>query len=247
MQKRRAIFSVTLSTVALVLVAVACDDESTSKFEEPGSDANFDTGPGFVDDAGNNEEAGPVECKPSLPSFTANWKAPTKASACSAQQLGEYYDACLTTQSPDAGSACKTWTDANAACRDCIEPTDNSGPIQWHRNRKYYTLNVGGCLAIERSEPTAGQCPEAYGTMLQCRRDACSGCFDDPNAVFADFQTCQQEANKGVCATYAATFGNVCPDNYNQQDGGAPDCFPTSSNEASKDHFVRVEGIFCGP
>lgn len=249
MQKGRALLLGSVTASLLALAVIACDDESTSKFPGGGDDAgSTDTGPGFVVDANPGDDGtAPLSCNPNLPgTFAPAWKAPTKASACTAQQLGEYYDACLTTQSADAGDPCKTWTTANAACATCIEPTDNTGPIQWHRDRYYYTLNVAGCLSLERNEPNAGQCPASYAASIECQRAACDGCFGAKGATFQDFQTCQKSAKGSACATYETTFGQICGTTFNDPDGGAYDCFPQPSDANSKVHFVRVEGIFCG-
>lgn len=246
MQKGLAFLSVSVSATFLVLLAVACGENDTSEFvEKDGTDASFDTGPGFVVDANTEDGSAPVSCSPVTPAAAPAWKAPAKSAACSEQELGEYYDACLTPNDLDAGDPCETWRDAHTQCRDCIEPADNSGPIQWYRDRYYYTLNVAGCIALERNEPSEGQCPAAYNAAIQCRRDACDGCFQAPNATFQDFQKCQGSAKGSVCSSYSTTLGNVCGSTYDDPDGGAYDCFRKNEDESPKGHFVRVEGIFC--
>jgi hypothetical protein len=248
MQKGRVVLFVTLTTGSFALAAAACEDDGASKFEEREADAAFDSGPGFDLDSNTGQDgSAPVSCDPSLPAaFAPVWKAPTKTAACSPEDLGDYFDACLTNQGPDAGNPCKTWTDAHDTCAKCIEPTDNSGPIQWHRDRYYYTLNVAGCLALERNEPNDGQCPAAYNASIQCQRAACDGCFQAANATFQDFQTCQKSAKGVSCATYESKLGETCGTTYNDPDGGAYDCFRKGDDADQKVHFVRVEGIFCG-
>ena len=252
LHKSRAFLSVTLTVGSLALAVAACESESGSSFNENEKDAGFaDTGPGFnTDGAATGKDAqGPVDCNPSLPAtFKPAWKAPTKSAACSTPQLGQYFDACLTNQGPDAGNPCKTWTEdtANKACAACIEPADNTGPIQWHRDRYYYTLNVAGCLALERNEPNEGECPATYAASIQCQRDSCDGCFQTEHATFADFQKCQGNAKQSACASYEGKIGQVCGTTYNDPDGGAFDCFRKNGDANQKEHFVRVEGIFCG-
>jgi hypothetical protein len=249
MQKGRAFVSVALSAGSFALAAAACDGEPSSTFNTNEDSGFVSPGPGFDIDGGSmgNDATGPVNCAPSLPAtFAPVWKPPTKATACSPDELGEYFDACLSNAKSDAGDPCKAWTEAHAQCAACIEPTDNSGAIQWHRERYYYTLNVAGCLALERSEPNEGQCPATYAASIQCQRESCGDCFQTPNATFADFQRCQASAKASACASRAAKVAEVCGTNYTDPDGGAFDCFPKSKNEAPKDHFVRVEGIFCG-
>lgn len=251
MQKGRAFFTFG-SIVALFAFAVACESESSSVFnenEDAGSDFGADTGPGFnVDSQTTQQDVEiPVSCTPSLPAtFKPMWKVPTKAAVCSLKELGDYFDACLTPHAPDAGDPCKTWTDAHATCAVCIEPTDNTGPIQWHRDRFYYTLNIAGCLALERNEPDEGQCPAAYAATIQCQRASCDGCFSADGATFSDFQKCQTSARASACAGYEGIRGTTCGTTYNDPDGGAYDCFPRSKDEQQKDHFVRVKAIFCG-
>ncbi len=249
MQKGRAFLSVGLTVGLLALAVAACESETGSSFDETEQDAgSTDTGPGFNTDGSSNDQdgRGPIECSPSLPnSFSPNWKPPTKSSACSQAELGEYFDACLTSHGPDAGDPCKTWTDAHASCAACIEPADNSGPIQWHRDRFYYTLNVAGCLAISRDEMNPGQCPATYAASIQCQRDSCSDCFLIDNATFPDFQKCQGSAKASACASYESKISEICGTTYNDPDGGAYDCFRQSSDADQKQHFVRVEGIFC--
>ena len=251
MHKGRAFLSVGLTVGSFALALAACESESSSAFDDTEKDAGFaDTGPGFNTD-GNvpGKDAGPVSCNPSLPAtFKPEWRPPTKSDPCSVQELGEYFDACLdTTTKSDAGDPCKAWTDAHDECAKCIEPADNSGPIQWHRDRFYYTLNVAGCLAIERNEMDEGQCPATYAASIQCQRDSCDDCFLVENATFPDFQKCQQSAKGSACASYEGKIATVCGTTYNDPDGGAWDCFRNSQDADQKQHFVRVEGIFCGP
>lgn len=251
MHKGRAFLSVSLTVGLFALAVAACESEPSSSFNENEKDGGFtDTGPGFNTDgnATGKDAVGPVSCNPSLPaSFKPVWNAPKKSTACSLEELGGYFDACLTNQGPDAGNPCKTWTDAHASCAACIEPSDNSGPIQWHRDRFYYTLNVAGCLAISRGEMDEGQCPATYAASIQCQRDSCNDCFRVEGATFPDFQKCQGSAKASACAGYEGKIGQVCGTTYNDPDGGAYDCFRQSQDANQKEHFVRVEGIFCGP
>ena len=250
MQKGRAFLSVGLTVGLFALAAAACESETASNFDESEQDAGFmDTGPGFNTDGTTGQDGqAPVSCNPSLPaSFTPKWIAPKKSAACLQNELAEYFDACLTNQGPDAGDPCKTWTDAHGECAACIEPEDNSGPIQWHRDRFYYTLNVAGCLAISRNEMSEGQCPATYAASIQCQRDSCDDCFRVQGATFPDFTTCQRSAKDSACATYEGKIGQICGTTYNDPDGGAYDCFRQQDDADQKEHFVRVEGIFCGP
>jgi len=251
MQKGRAFVSVGLTVGLFALAVAACESETGSNFDDSEQDAGVaDTGPGFNTDGNTTgkDATGPVTCDPSLPAtFKPAWKPPTKSAACRQDELGEYFDACLTNQGPDAGDPCKTWTDAHAECAACIEPADNTGPVQWHRDRYYYTLNVAGCLAISRNEMDEGQCPAAYAASIQCQRESCDDCFRAEGATFQDFTKCQQGARNSACSGYEGKIGQVCGTTYNDPDGGSYDCFRQSGDANQKAHFVRVEGIFCGP
>jgi hypothetical protein len=251
MQKGRAFLAVGLVTCTLAMAVVACESDSSSNFDESEKDGGvIDTGPGFnIDrDTPGKDATGPVNCTPQMPAtFSPTWKAPTRTpNACATQDLADYYDACLTNHGPDAGDPCKVWRDAHDACTKCIEPEDKSGPVQWHRDRYYYTLNVAGCLSLLRDEPNEGQCPATYSASIQCQRASCDSCFETQGATFSDFQTCQKGAKATACGTYESKIAQVCGTTYNDPDGGAYDCFQQNGDTA-KSLFARVEGIFCGP
>lgn len=251
MLKRFAVLTMSLTVGAVAFGAAACENTSESVFPAGGQDAAADSGPGFTSEPKDGEDASkPVDCTPSASSFTPTWKAPTKGSACSADLLREYYDTCVN-PGPDAGAnpaqQCTSWLAAHGDCAKCLEPGDNTGPIQFHRDRFYYTLNVAGCLAIERSEPEAGKCPATYSASIECQRKACDGCLLQNAAEFADFQKCQGTARTTDCKTYEDKIGQVCGTEFNDPDGGAYDCFRPSGDKDERTHFVRVEGIFCGP
>ncbi len=238
------------SGAGLVSIAVACGTEAGSSFKEapPDAAAGFDATTGFEFDSGGRPDSstGVSACEPKIPAtFNPVWKAPTRTSACALTDLSGYYDACLTPRAADAGDPCKAFTDAHASCSACVEAPDNAGPIQWHRNRLYYTLNVAGCFALTLGQNAEGQCPDAYSDSVQCQREACNGCFDSADATFGEFQKCQQRAKEDQCKTYDTTFRSVCAPVVAASDSGVSDCQPKASENA-KDHFTRVMGIFCG-
>lgn len=233
---------------ALAFAAAACDDASSSEFREPEPDAGSlaETGT-FANDTGTGEGGGPsASCDPSLPdAFAPTWRPPTRAAACSTEQLAAYHDACTPGKLADGGDPCKAWLEANAACTSCLEPAEGNGPIQWFRGRYYYGLNVAGCLALERNEPEDGKCPSAYAAPLECQRAACDGCFASASAKYSDFQACQAAAKAGDCARYSTKLAETCEAGYAGADGGAASCFKRADEDA-RAHFLRVEAIFCG-
>lgn len=229
----------------------ACSDKKESTFPEETVDTGFVSPPGsFAVDAGRDAgDGGKIECKPGVAdTYVPAWTAPTAAAACSAADLAAYYETCIASLGADGGAtACEAWrTDAaHGTCAACIEPADGSGPIQWHRDRYYQTLNVAGCIAIQQAALGAGDCGGVYHAAVQCKRDACDACFDTEGATFKDFQACQSAAGSlDACASYESAVGTACA---GYKDAGSPalECFPRGG-EGQAAHFVRVMGITCG-
>jgi hypothetical protein len=238
------------ASIGVLAVAGACSSEGESKFSERPADAEPDANDqgGFVFDGGGRPDSapGPSACAPKIPAtFQPAWKAPTRKSSCAPAELQGYYDACLTPASPDAGDPCKAFKDAHAECSFCVEAPDNTGPIQWHRERVYYTLNVAGCFSLLLNQKAEGQCPAAYAASVQCQRESCEKCFDSPDVTFSVFQKCQQSAKEDACKSYDATFKSQCASALSAADAGVVECGPKSS-ETAKEHFTRVMEIFCG-
>lgn len=247
-KKGVAFFSVA-STVALGgFAAAACEEDKASTFNNGQDEASFDSGGSFNTDANTTGDVkGPVTCNPSLPAtFAPAWKAPAaKASQCTTTQLGEYYDACL----PNVIDAkCTQWVSANKGCGDCIEPEDNSGPVQLYNNRSFYLLNLAGCIATVQGKLAEADCGGQYGIAAQCRVDSCDECIAK-GGTFDNFTTCQIDAAKDstTCKKYEDNAAKVCGSSsaLKDPDGGAPQCF-RASGEKERDHFVRVFGIMCG-
>lgn len=256
MLKRRAVLACVIGMSGVMGVFVACSDEEPgSTFTpQPGEDASSDTGPGFNLDAAREDQRSPQACKPSMPAnFKVDFKVPTKQSVCSDTQLGTYWDACLkpgALSSTDASTPCGAWLAANAECGACIETEDNSGPIQWHRDRLYYTLNVAGCLALERGETDGGAntCAHTYHASVQCQRESCDDCRIESEQDFTvSFQGCQTAAKTtGGCKEYNDKVKPpICENNFGGKDAAAEECFATNADDR-RGFFVRVEKIFCG-
>ena len=55
----------------------------------------------------------------------------------------------------------------------------------------------------------------------------------------------QASAKASACSSYESKITEICGTTYNDPDGGAYDCFRKNSDADQKEHFVRVEGIFC--
>jgi hypothetical protein len=130
----------------------------------------------------------------------------------------------------------------------CAEPDDGSGPIQWQLSRKFYTLNIAGCIAVTQAAgPDPEKCGEAYNAAVQCGRESCTYCFGLPNATFNTFTECQKQVGKqGICKSYETTHAAACP---GYKDAGSPTlgCFNNGGTETQEVHFTRVVSLTCGP
>jgi hypothetical protein len=257
-------FLVTLITCASVgLLVVACDDEKEpSEFGGEGVDASTDGPPvfggsssgGTSSSGGASGEGGTpgAKCEPTIASnYAASWTPPTAPASpgpCTTTTVGSYYDECLATLGKgDHKTRCDAWNAANTACGQCIEPTNQSGPIQWHRSRFYYTLNVAGCIAIQQNAFANTDCGYAFGASVNCNRDACSGCFETGSSTFDDFTNCQNAAKMvGLCQTLNTQAGTECLGDLQTADP-TKGCFRAvgTPSEEPKVHFTRVMGYFC--
>lgn len=246
--------------VAGVALVVACSgNEGESTFPGEGVDASTDSPGSFVIDSGGSSsgssggDATPgATCSPVIAStYKANFTQPTKpddagTGPCTTTTTGTYFEECLATVGDaDHDTRCNAWKTANAACAACIEPTNNSGPIQWHQNRFYYTVNVAGCISITQDKYGDSDCGFAYGAAVNCERDACAGCFQTGTSTFDDFRECQKKAQMtGLCKTLETQQGAACP-NVSTADATKA-CFNANNQEPPKTHYTRVMGIFCG-
>jgi len=245
-KKGLAFFSFATTVSVFVFVFVACEDDKPSTFNNGSDEASFDSGGSFNTDANQTGDVkGPVQCLPSLPAtFAPVWKPPVaKAGQCTTAELTEYYDACL----PDAvAKKCTDWVAAHGTCAECIEPDDNSGVVQLYNNRSFYTLNLAGCIATVQKANEPDKCGGQFDLAAQCRRQSCDECFQK-GGNFDNFTDCQREAAKDPtgCKPYEDRAGAACV-GFQSADGGAPDCF-RKQGEGERDHFIRVEGVMCGP
>ncbi|HSO39759.1 MAG TPA: hypothetical protein VLT33_44840 [Labilithrix sp.] len=237
------------------LAAVACSSTGDSTFAEEPPKPLIEPGPisNLVpDDAGGGGdggggEAGPASCPPAIPAaFAPTWTAPTKKSACTTEELKGYYDACLANAGQTEGDGtCKKFKAAHADCGTCAEPDDGSGPIQWHVSRKFYTINVAGCIAVTQDAPEAGKCGDAYNAAVQCSRESCESCFAI-GGTFTQFRDCQKSVQgTGICKSYETTQAAACT-GYKNAGSPALACF-NSGTEAQEIHFTRVISLLCGP
>jgi hypothetical protein len=234
-------------------LAIACSSNTDSTFggEPPKPDAEDGPISNLVADAALSDakEAGPASCAPAIPpAFAPTWSAPSKAAACTTGELKGYYDACLASPgTTEADGTCATWKTAHAACGACAEPADQSGPIQWHARRAFYTLNVAGCIAVQQGPAEAGSasCGEAYNAAVECARRSCESCFA-VGGTFSQFLDCEKSVQgAGICKSYENAQGAACT-GYKNAGSPALGCF-TIGSETQEAHFTRVVGLLCGP
>lgn len=228
---------------------VACSSKEESVFDvEPSPSSTTDAG--TVDPNGSfsdepDADAAPSSCPPSDASeFAPRWAPPTKpdASTCMDGDIAGYWNACLA--DPSAKEACAKWTADHASCAACIEPTNGSGPIEWHLDRYYMTLNVGGCVALQQGDASETSCGAAYNASVQCTRSYCEGCFA-AGGTFEQFTACQKQVQADkTCDAYRTAQGQACS---GYKDTGSPAlaCF-MQDGETNEAFFKRVIGLFCG-
>jgi len=244
-----------LLTGAVIVVACSSDPDDSQFPGDPTKADAADDSPGSFSEAGPKDaaEAGPNTCTPATPNpFTPTWKAPVKSAACSTQDLTDYYQACLFNPAvTEKDGTCTTFKTAHAACVACTEPDDHGGPIQWHADRKFYTLNVAGCITLEQAGTDAGasNCGEAYNAALDCARQSCLTCITEANS-FPLFQSCQAGVKTTSCKDRETAKTTACGTTYD----GAADCFPKGSETTelqgtglSQSFYLRVMGKTCGP
>ena len=254
-----------LSIPTLVIVACSGDDGST--FNEGTPDSSTDSPGSFNIDSSSSDGTGgdgtsSVSCMPNIPAnYTKQWTPPTQPSQpgpCQTTDIDSYYDQCLATLGQAGGAAaCQTWKASHDACGKCIEPANNSGPIQWYDSRLYYTTNLAGCIAIKQNKYGADDCGGAYGASVNCNRDACEACtagFSTGASTFKDFQNCENIAKTvGLCKSLDTNVGSACGGGVATVQN-APDtkpCFIQTYEDGGKDSakvfYGRLIGIFCGP
>jgi len=236
------------------LASVACSPSNDSTFAEEPPKPLIEPGPISAlvpPDAGALEggggEAGPTSCPPAIPaSYAPKWNAPAKKAACTAAELKGYYDACLANAATtESDGTCVRYKADHTDCGSCAEPDDGSGPIQWHVSRKFYTLNVAGCIAVAQNATEDGKCGDAYNAAVECSRVSCESCFAIGGS-FTQFRECQKSVqNTGICKSYETVQGRTC---MGYKDAGSPAlaCF-NSGTEAQEVHFSRVIALICGP
>jgi hypothetical protein len=240
------VLATTLVSVASVCV-VACSGSEASTFKDvPDAEPVVDT------DANTTfgEDAGPDDggvCAPSaITGFTAKYRAPAapNLTACTAAQLDGYYAACLT--QPLDEKKCTDFTAALGTCGTCLDTSDTAGafgPVIWHDQDKYFTVNIPGCIALKQQDTGTAGCGAAYESLLQCNRRSCESCLVGVSATFKKFTDCQRDAKTTTCLDYYKKESAACA----KLSTGTPAdiCIPPAGSTL-KDAFKLIAPIFCG-
>jgi hypothetical protein len=209
----------------------------------PGYDAGtFNTG-NQGDDAGEAPACIPITSG----TFTPSWKKPTPfaQAACTAAQIDGFYSACLSP--PVDKSTCESFVKANGACSTCIQSQEvdaTQGPVIWHSQNAYYTMNIAGCIANEQKDLSANGCGASYQALLECRESACTACFSNGGGSFQNFIQCEQQAAE-PCAPFSTAMHNACGDSIHDAGSPASACVPPASTSAL-DVYKRIAPLFCG-
>jgi hypothetical protein len=255
----RVRISALLSFGSMLLVSsvcgalVACSGstvDAPSTFVDPAPDAGPPPSSDGPTLAQNLPDAGPSDasCPPTTvpASFTPTWRPPNAqhSGACSAQQMSDFYDACLTP--PVDPATCAAYTQKNGTCAACLATDDTAtslGPVIWHQQRTFFTINVAGCIANEQADTSKTSCGAAYQGLLECKEVACNTCFSTPGATFHAFSVCENQAAP-ECTSFADTMHTTCGDAIH--DGGASRCLPPPATTSAKTVFQIVAPLFCG-
>lgn len=242
----------TTSVLVAIFAAAACSSETESTFTAPPPQPEAAPAPespllAEAGPAAADAEAGPSSCPPSMPeTFAPTFTAKAKQSACTTEEIAAYYTACLADPgTTENDGTCAAFEAAHATCVSCAEPADDTGPVQWQNGRKFYTLNVAGCIAVTQGDGAAGSCADAYNAAIECSRQSCESCFD-LGGTFDQFAACQQSAlGSDGCKDYVTTESQACT-GYKAAGAPAVPCF-TEGSETQEDHYTRFVGLLCGP
>lgn len=212
------------------------------------SNPNTDAGTFFPGDDQADDGGVAPACAPiTSGTFSPNWKKPSAFAqgACSTAQMDGFYSACL---SPPVDKAtCEAFVKANGACATCLQSQETDatqGPVIWHADNAYYTMNIAGCIANEQKDLSPTGCGASYQALLECRESACTACFSHGSGSFTNFIACEQQAAQ-PCAPFSTAMHNACGDSIHDAGSPASICVPPSST-SSLDVYKRIAPLFCG-
>jgi len=244
---RLIVASLVLAPVAVIAIAACGGSGGASIFpnsqDDSGAAAPPYEGGSLIPNLDANADA-TFACTPAaLGTYKAVWKKPATPTTneCNAQQLEDFYDKCLL--EPLTSTDCTTFIAANGDCSTCLQSDDTDstyGPVIWHSNHAYYTLNTAGCIAIQQGDSSATSCGAAYQEIVQCEETACNACGA---ADYSEFPQCESNAGSGECSDYATTEGTTC--GAELKDASDPGAVCKSAPDTA-DAYQIIAPIFCG-
>jgi hypothetical protein len=169
------------------------------------------------------------------------WEPPsTPTSACTADQLNDYYNDCY--GSDASTSSCDSWSSTNEGCASCLLSNEGEagtyGPIVQLGDGWVYA-NVGGCIALVSGDTSPTGCGAAYWAAQSCEDIACASCSQDPD----EYLGCLQVAAGAVCLPYANATCDISPD----AGADAAAIYDTCENQTTFQGYVTTLGaLFCG-
>jgi hypothetical protein len=246
---------VAIVPVAAALSLFACsgtappDIFSTTHVEAGSPPTTYPDGGNLLGPAETGTPAPPADCNPAaVTAFQPVWQPPEawKQNVCTAAQISDFYDACLTP--PISESACNSFVQQNAKCAPCLQSqdTDPTGAvIVWHEKMQYWTVNVAGCIADATGDATAAGCGASYAAAIACRQSSCNACWvaQGESATFQQFSDCESLAGATTCQSYASAVPTKCG---NLDSTAAGVCMPSSSATAQQ-AYMQLAPLFCGP
>jgi hypothetical protein len=159
--------------------------------------------------------------------------------ACSATQISDYYNECLSNGSPSP--ACNTFKSNNATCAACLASTKVSDPAWGWLVESPKGRGIGdvpACIAV--ADPLQLDCAKKYEALYECDWAACDSCDRD---AYRPYNICVANAERGECAKYSAE-AYTCAQALVSSRSNAAQCIPTAASTV-EGFFTTVAGVLC--
>lgn len=194
-------------------------------------------------------ETGPTCAPGPFDGSTLTWQPPHAAqpTACSSQQLNDYYTNCWNAQTKNTNN-CNAWKTANPACLSCMYSNELGDAGSWstiiNTGTGVVYPNTGGCIALELNDTSATGCGAKAWFALDCQDDTCApSCPIDPNNVNASFQAynaCLQQAAQEGCKSLLAAECDL------SDAGSVLTACDITSNATFQTKFFAIGAVMCG-
>ena len=189
-------------------------------------------------------------CNPQdVTAFSANWAPPIghNLGRCTAAQINDYYDQCLSTTA--TGSGCSAWTNDtnNVTCFGCLVTPNTArqwGPVVQYGNGGEEYINSAGCVWL--AEPCNLACATALESLVECESAACATCDvpTDPNS----YMSCASEARQmcGCTGYYSSTNCVGAMAQTPAQHPAFATCFGGTLTATFEQLYLSVATYMCG-